>query len=104
MSVVKLISETSNPFRINRSNSHHLDIKSVEKQEILDFPLILRMKKVHELLSKEITILEIEKPYLQKHKSNLMNYEEKYSSRRKKAINKELEKLREKKEKLGPKK
>lgn len=62
MSVVKLISETSNPSELTDQISAVLDIKPAEKQAILDtFPLLERMKKVQELLAKEITILEIEK-------------------------------------------
>jgi len=39
-----------------------LDIKTAEKQVLLEtFPLLERMKKVQELLAKEITVLEIEK-------------------------------------------
>ena len=62
MSVVKLIAETSNPSELTDQISAILDIKPIEKQSILEtFPLIDRMKKVQELLAKEITILEIEK-------------------------------------------
>ncbi len=62
MSVVKLIAETSNPSELTDQISAILDIKPIEKQAILEtFPLIDRMKKVQELLAKEITILEIEK-------------------------------------------
>jgi len=62
MSVVKLISETSNPSELTDQISAVLDIKTSDKQAILDtFPLLDRMKKVQELLAKEITVLEIEK-------------------------------------------
>jgi ATP-dependent Lon protease len=62
MTVVKLISENSNPFELTDQIASVLDIKPIEKQLILEtFPLIERMKKVYELLSREITVLEIEK-------------------------------------------
>ncbi|KKP33169.1 MAG: Lon protease, partial [Candidatus Woesebacteria bacterium GW2011_GWE2_31_6] len=62
MTVVKLISENSNPFELTDQVASVLDIKPIEKQLILEtFPLIERMKKVYELLSREITVLEIEK-------------------------------------------
>ncbi len=62
MSVVKLIAETSNPTELTDQISAVLDIKLIEKQQILEtFPLLQRMKKVQELLAKEIAVLEIEK-------------------------------------------
>lgn len=62
LSVVKLISDISNPSELTDQVSAVLDIKLADKQSLLEtFPLVERMKKVLDLLSKEIAILEIEK-------------------------------------------
>ncbi|MDP3917800.1 MAG: endopeptidase La [Candidatus Woesebacteria bacterium] len=103
ISVVKLISETSNPSELTDQIATVLDIKPIEKQEILStFPLISRMKKVHELLSKEITILEIEKTISSKTQEQFDEIMKKNILReRKKAINKELGEADEKEGEVG---
>ncbi|WKZ26091.1 MAG: endopeptidase La [bacterium] len=62
MSVVKLISNSSSPSEMVDQIASVLDIKFTEKQLLLaTFPLIERMRKVQELLNREISVLEIEK-------------------------------------------
>ena len=92
MSIVKLISDNSNPTELTDQISAVLDIKPLEKQAILEtFPLITRMKKVQELLSKEITVLEIEKSISSKTQKQFDDIMKKNILReRKKAIDKEL--------------
>ncbi len=92
MSVVKLISDTSNPIELTDQIATVLDIKPAEKQEILaTFPLLARMKKVHELLIKEITVLEIEKTITSNTQQQFDEIMKKNILReRKKAIDKEL--------------
>ena len=92
MSVVKLISDTSNPSELTDQIAAVLDVKPIEKQEILGtFPLTARMKRVLELLSKEITILEIEKTISSKTQEQFDDIMKKNILReRKKAIDKEL--------------
>lgn len=93
MSVVKLISETSNPSELTDQISTVLDIKPIEKQALLEtFPLLERMKRVQELLSKEITVLEIEKTISSKTQQQFDDIMKKNILReRKKAIDKELD-------------
>jgi len=92
MSVVKLVSETSNPSELTDQIATVLDIKPYEKQMILEtYPLITRMKKVQELLSKEINIMEIEKTISSKTQAQFDDIMKKNILReRKKAIDKEL--------------
>jgi ATP-dependent Lon protease len=92
MSIVKLISETSNPIELVDQISTVLDIKLAEKQAILEtIPLLDRMKKVQELLAKEITVLEIEKNISAKTQEQFDEIMKKNILReRKKAIDKEL--------------
>lgn len=92
MSVVKLVSETSNPSELTDQIATVLDIKPYEKQMILEtYPLINRMKKVQELLSKEINIMEIEKTISSKTQAQFDDIMKKNILReRKKAIDKEL--------------
>ena len=62
MMIVKLISENSSPIELTDQIATTLEIKLEEKQTLLQtFPLIERMKKVQEILNKEINVLEIEK-------------------------------------------
>ncbi len=92
MSVVKLISESSNPTELTDQIASVLDVKLAEKQTLLEtFPLINRMKKVHELLNKEISILEIEKTISSKTQQQFDEIMKKNILReKKKAIDKEL--------------
>lgn len=92
MSVVKLISESSNPSELTDQISTVLDIKLSEKQDLLaTFPLLERMKKVQILLSKEINILEIEKTISSKTQEQFDEIMKKNILReKKKAIDKEL--------------
>ncbi|EKE04976.1 MAG: hypothetical protein ACD_19C00427G0023 [uncultured bacterium] len=92
ISVVKLISETSNPVELVDQIATVLDVKLPEKQAILEIlPLVDRMKKVQELLSKEITVLEIEKTISTKTQEQFDDIMKKNILReRKKAIDKEL--------------
>ncbi|KKP48213.1 MAG: ATP-dependent protease La [Candidatus Woesebacteria bacterium GW2011_GWA1_33_30] len=92
LTVVKLISENSNPVELSDQIAATLNLKLDEKQILLQtFPLIERMKKVQELLTKEINVLEIEK----KISSNTQkqfddNMKKNILRERKKAIEKEL--------------
>jgi len=92
LSIVKLISETSDASELTDQISTVLDIKPLEKQLILEtFPLITRMKRVLELLSKEITILEIEKSISSNTQKQFDDIMKKNILReKKKAIDKEL--------------
>jgi ATP-dependent Lon protease len=92
LSIVKLISETSDASELTDQISTVLDIKPLEKQSILEtFPLITRMKRVLELLSKEITILEIEKSISSNTQKQFDDIMKKNILReKKKAIDKEL--------------
>lgn len=92
LSIVKLISETSNPSELTDQIATVLDVKFLEKQSILEtFPLIDRMKRVFELLSKEITILEIEKSISSNTQKQFDDIMKKNILReKKKAIDKEL--------------
>lgn len=103
ISVVKLISETSNPLELTDQIATVLDIKPIEKQEILStFPLLSRMKKVHELLSKEINVLEIEKTISSKTQEQFDEIMKKNILReKKKAINKELGEADEREGEIG---
>lgn len=92
LTVVKLISENSNPIELSDQIAATLNLKLDEKQTLLQtFPLIERMKKVQELLTKEINVLEIEK----KISSNTQkqfddNMKKNILRERKRAIEKEL--------------
>lgn len=92
MTVVKLISESSDPSELTDQIASVLDIKPSEKQIILEtFPLIDRMKKVHELLTREITVLEIEKTITSNTQKQFDDAMKKNILReRKRAIDKEL--------------
>lgn len=92
LSIVKLISETSNPSELTDQIATILDVKYIEKQSILEtLPLIDRMKRVFELLSKEITILEIEKSISSNTQKQFDDIMKKNILReKKKAIDKEL--------------
>lgn len=92
MTVVKLISESSDPSELTDQIASVLDIKAPEKQLILEtFPLIERMKKVHELLMKEIAVLEIEKTITSNTQKQFDDAMKRNILReRKKAIDKEL--------------
>ncbi len=91
-SVVKLISETSNPIELVDQIATVLDIKLSEKQSILaTLPLLERMKKVQELLAKEITVLEIDKTISKKTQAQFDDIMKKSILREKKrVIDKEL--------------
>lgn len=91
-SVVKLISETSNPIELVDQIATVLDIKLSEKQSILaTLPLLERMKKVQELLAKEITVLEIDKTISKKTQAQFDDIMKKNILREKKrVIDKEL--------------
>jgi len=92
MSVVKLVSESSNPSELTDQIATVLDIKPFERQMILEtYPLIDRMKKVQELLSKEINVMEIEKTISTNTQAQFDDIMKKNILReRKKAIDKEL--------------
>ena len=92
LSVVKLISETSNPSQLTDQISTVLDIKTTEKQTLLEtFPLLTRMKRVQELLAKEMAVLEIEKNISSKTQQQFDDIMKRNILReRKKAIDKEL--------------
>ncbi len=92
LSVVKLIIDNSNPSEITDQIATVLDIKPYEKQMLLEtFPLIDRMKRVQELLAKEITVLEIEKTISSNTQAQFDDIMKKNILReRKKAIDKEL--------------
>src|SRR3989344_7041760 len=92
MTVVKLISENSNPAELTDQIATTLEIKLEEKQLLLQtFPLIERMKKVQELLTKEIHILEIEKTISSNTQKQFDDHMKKNILReKKKAIEKEL--------------
>ena len=92
LSIVKLVSETSNPSELTDQIASVLDIKSIEKQQLLEtFPLLDRMKKVNDLLNKEISIIEIEKTISSKTQQQFDDIMKKNILREKKrAIDKEL--------------
>lgn len=97
MSIVKLISESSDPSEITDQIATVLDIKSTEKQVILEtFPLIARMKKVQELLAKEISVLLIEKDIaVETQKQFDENMRRNILRERKRAIDKELNDIKD---------
>lgn len=94
-SIVKLITESSDPVELTDQIASTLDLKQIEKQELLStFPLIDRMKKVFELLNKEIKVLEIEKSLSSKTQKQFDEIMKKNILREKKrAIDKELEEI-----------
>jgi ATP-dependent Lon protease len=94
-SIIKLITDSSNPVELTDQIASTLDLKQVEKQEILSIPYLLeRMKKVYELLNKEIKVLEIEKTLSSKTQKQFDEIMKKNILReKKKAIDKELGEL-----------
>lgn len=92
MSVVKLISNSSSPVEMVDQIASVLDIKLIEKQQLLEtFPLLERMKQVQTLLHKEISIMEIEKTISTKTQAQFDDIMKKNILREKKrAIDKEL--------------
>lgn len=94
-SIVSLITEGDNPIEITDQIATVLDLKPAEKQNILEtFPLLSRMKKVQELLAKEISILEVEKTISSKTQQQFDEIMKKNVLREKKrAIEKELDEI-----------
>ncbi len=92
LSIVKLISDSSTPIELTDQIASVLDLKPIQRQQLLEtFPLIERMKKVNELLSKEISIMEIEKTISSKTQQQFDDIMKKNILReKKKAIDKEL--------------
>ena len=92
MTIVNLITEGKNPLEVADQIATVLDVKVSEKQVILEtFPLLERMKKVQELLAKEIAVLEIEKTISTNTQQQFDDIMKKNLLReRKKAIEKEL--------------
>ncbi len=92
LSVVKLISDSSTPIELTDQIASVLDLKPLQRQSLLEtFPLIERMKKVSDLLNKEIGIMEIEKTISSKTQQQFDDIMKKNILReKKKAIDKEL--------------
>lgn len=95
ISIVKLITDNSNPSEVTDQIAITLDIKVAEKQEILStIPLLERMKKVQMYLSKEIGVLSIEKEIASETQKQFdENMKRNILRERKKAIDKELGEL-----------
>lgn len=94
-SIVKLITESSNSAELTDQISSVLDLNQNEKYTLLStIPLLERMKKVYELLNKEIKVLEIEKTISSKTQKQFDEIMKKNILREKKrAIDKELGEL-----------
>lgn len=92
LSIVKLISDSSSPIELTDQIASVLDLKPIQRQQLLEtFPLIERMQKVNDLLSKEIGIMEIEKTISSKTQQQFDDIMKKNILReKKKAIDKEL--------------
>lgn len=92
LSIVKLISDSSTPIELTDQIASVLDLKPIQRQSLLEtFPLVERMKKVNELLTKEIGIMEIEKTISSKTQQQFDDIMKKNILREKKrAIDKEL--------------
>lgn len=92
LSIVKLISDTSTPIELTDQIASVLDLKPLQRQSLLEtFPLLERMKKVSDLLNKEIGIMQIEKTISSKTQQQFDDIMKKNILReKKKAIDKEL--------------
>ncbi len=94
-SIVKLVSESSDPSELTDQVAAVLDIKSTEKQQILEtLPLLERMKMVMDFLAKEINVLEIEKSLATETQKQFdENMKRNILKEKKRAIDKELNEI-----------